>query len=72
MGSTTLKVANGFFTVVGLLVGLYALSKWASFALVWGDAWAFSEALTWTLLTGVAFVPVIGIEYLQKDDESGD
>lgn len=70
MGSTSLKVANGFFTVLALLLALYALSKWASAILVWGDSWAFAQALTWTVVTIVAFLPVFGIEWLQNRGES--
>jgi len=69
MSSTSLKVANGFFTIIGLLVALYTLSKWASFLLVWGDSWAFAQALTWTVVTVVAFVPVMAIEYFQNRTE---
>jgi len=69
MGLNTYKVANGFFTIIGLLVGLYTLSKWASFLLVWGDSWAFAQALTWTVVTVFAFVPVMAIEYFQNRTE---
>jgi hypothetical protein len=64
--STALKVANGFFTIVALLIGLYALTRWGSAILVWGDAWAYSQALTWTLITAVAFVPVFALDRLEN------
>ena len=70
MSSTALKVANGFFTIIALLTTLYTLSKWASAILVWGDAYALSQALTWSLVMFVAFIPVFGIEWLQNRGES--
>jgi hypothetical protein len=67
--STTLKVANGFFTIVAIVVALYTLTKWASAVLVWGDAFAFSQALTWTVITLVAFVPVFALDRIEGDGD---
>jgi len=69
MANTALKVANGFFTIIALLVALYALSKWASAILVWGDSWAYAQALTWTVVTLVAFLPTFGLSYLENRGE---
>lgn len=60
--STALRAADGLFTVVAILVGLYAVYRWAMYALVWSDQWAFAQALTWTVLALAAFVPVVLIE----------
>lgn len=64
--NATLRVSHKFFTVIALLVALVALYQWATYALVWSDSWAFAQALTWSFLTVVAFVPVLGLERLQN------
>lgn len=67
--STAVRVADGLFTVIAILVGVYAVYRWAMYALVWGDQWAFAQALTWTVLTLAAFVPVVLIERYTMDAE---
>lgn len=64
--TSALVWGDRLFTGLALLVGVVALWMWAQAILSWGDAYAFAEALTWTVLTLVAFAPAIVIEYVRN------
>lgn len=66
VAQTSAKVTTSIFTGLACLTALYALYKWAYFALVWQTSWAMAEAMTWSVITMVLVLPVLAIEYVQN------
>lgn len=59
--------AQTTFGVLAALAGIYAIYKWVMFLFVWNDAWAMSEALTWTIIMAVLLLPAFVIDYFGGD-----
>lgn len=62
----TLKIANYALTGLGVLFALITLYMWGQAFLVWGDSYAFAEALSFTVITLVVFALGAGVDYLQN------
>ena len=65
----TLKIADYTLTTLGVLFALIALYMWGQAILVWGDAYAYAEALTFTVVTLVMFGLGMGVEWLRNRGE---
>ena len=65
----TLKIADYTLTLLGVLSAVVALYMWAQAVLVWGDAYAYAEALTFTVVTVVIFGLGAGVQWLQNRGE---
>lgn len=61
-----LHYGNLAFSGLALLTAGITLFMWGQYLLTYGDPWLMANALTWTLLTVVAFLPVFAIEYVQN------
>ena len=62
----TLKIADYTLTALGVLFAIIALYMWGQAVLVWGDAYAYAEALTFTVVTLVMFGLGMGVEWLRN------
>ena len=62
----TLKIADYTLTSLGVLFDIIALYMWGQAVLVWGDAYAYAEALTFTVVTLVMFGLGMGVEWLRN------
>ena len=64
--STSLRWGEKAFTALGVVFALAALWMWLQAILAWGDAYALSQALAWTVLTLAVFAPAFVIEYIRN------
>ena len=62
----TLKIADYTLTALCVLFAIIALYMWGQAVLVWGDAYAYAEALTFTVVTLVMFGLGMGVEWLRN------
>ena len=65
----TFKIINYTLVALGVLFALITLYMWAQAVLVWGDAYAYADALTFTLVTVVIFALGAGVQWLQNRGE---
>lgn len=63
---TSLKITNYTVTALAVIAMIVALWTWLEAIVVWGDAYAFAEALTMTVVTLILFGVASGVEWLQK------
>lgn len=55
------------FRILTVLTGLYAVYKWLYFTFVYQGAWPMAEAMTWTVIAAVLFLPAAAINYVRGD-----
>ena len=65
----TLKIADYSLKALGVLFALIALYMWGQAILVWGDSYAYAEALTFTVVTLFLFGLGAGVEWLRNRGE---
>jgi len=63
------RYVNYSLTGIMLLSVIVTLFQWLQAFMWWGDAMAFASALTWTFITVVLSVAIMGVEWLQDRSE---
>jgi len=64
--SKALQIGDYAFTAVAVVCLLVAAFSWVEALVVIQTSYAYGEALVWTLLTLVAFIPSLAIDWVQN------
>lgn len=64
-----LQIADYAVKFLAVVFALLTLWAWYDAVFVWGDSYAYAEALTWTALTAVVLLVGWGVNYLRNRGE---